>query len=70
MALLAFAGHASAGMPFQTARSLVDLSLEQLSNIVVTSVSRRDERLIQSPARGSTRFGVSGARGVRAPDTV
>lgn len=45
LALLAFAGHASAGMPFQTARSLVDLSLEQLSNIVVTSVSRRDEPL-------------------------
>ena len=44
-ALLAFAGVASASESFQTARSLVDLSLEQLSNIVVTSVSRRDEPL-------------------------
>jgi len=49
-ALLAFAGAASASMSFQTARSLVDLSLEQLSSIVVTSVSRRDEPLSRAAA--------------------
>lgn len=49
-ALLAFAGAASASESFQTARSLVDLSLEQLSNIVVTSVSRREEPLSRAAA--------------------
>jgi iron complex outermembrane receptor protein len=33
-----------------TAADLVDLSLEQLANVVVTSVSRREERLADAPA--------------------
>lgn len=48
--LLAFAGAAAASERFQTARSLIDLSLEQLSNIVVTSVSRREEPLSRAAA--------------------
>jgi iron complex outermembrane receptor protein len=40
-----------AGTPVPSARQdLADLSLEQLSNLVVTSVSRREERLADAPA--------------------
>lgn len=48
-ALLAWsAGAAAAGMTL-AARELADLSLEQLANIVVSSVSRRDEPLVRAP---------------------
>ena len=50
-ALLALsAGFAAAQEPRRGARDLVDLSLEQLADILVTSVSRRAETLSQAPA--------------------
>ncbi|HZQ61661.1 MAG TPA: TonB-dependent receptor plug domain-containing protein, partial [Casimicrobiaceae bacterium] len=42
------AAHAAAALA--SSSQLADLSLEQLANIVVTSVSRREERLAQAPA--------------------
>lgn len=49
-ALLACAWGALGQETRLAARELVDLSLEQLSNIVVHSVSRRDEPLARAPA--------------------
>lgn len=47
--LLTFALSASAAAP-PSAPDLAELSLEQLSNIVVTSASRHEEKLIDAPA--------------------
>jgi iron complex outermembrane receptor protein len=49
-ALLACGAASPAIAEFATARALVDLSLEQLANITVSSVSRRDEPLARAPA--------------------
>ena len=43
-------GCAHGASPFQTAANLLDLSLEQLSNIVVSTVSGRPEPLAHAPA--------------------
>jgi iron complex outermembrane receptor protein len=40
----------AAAQPASAAASLADLSLEQLGNIVVLSVSRREESLAEAPA--------------------
>jgi iron complex outermembrane receptor protein len=42
--------HCHAGAAEQSAASLVDFSLEQLADIVVTSVSRQETRLAEAPA--------------------
>jgi iron complex outermembrane receptor protein len=48
LALIAFA--ADAGTQVQLAANLADMSLEELANLQVTSVSRRAERLADAPA--------------------
>jgi iron complex outermembrane receptor protein len=48
--LLVACGGARAAAPVQTAANLVDLSLEQLANISVSTVSGRDEPLSRAPA--------------------
>src|SRR3970282_2684118 len=47
---LSSAGAAGAQGTALAARDLADLSLEQLANVVVSSVSRRDEPLARAPA--------------------
>ena len=55
LAISALASVAAEGAAMVFARAdLADLSLEQLSNVVVTSVSRREERLADAPRRRST----------------
>src|SRR4051812_3130674 len=49
-ACAAFTAHASAAVVVAARSDLADLTLEQLGNIVVTSVSRREERLAEAPA--------------------
>jgi iron complex outermembrane recepter protein len=49
-ALLACSAASPAIAQLVTSRALVDLSLEQLANITVSSVSRRDEPLARAPA--------------------
>ena len=44
------AGITSPGLAEPPVPDLADLTLEQLGNVVVTSVSRREERLIEAPA--------------------
>jgi len=48
--LLAALASGPAGVPEGRAADLTDLSLEQLANVEVTSVSRRAERLLDAPA--------------------
>ena len=45
-----WAAGAAAQEPTLAARDLADFTLEQLSNVVVTSVSRREETLLRAPA--------------------
>src|SRR3569832_1464590 len=55
-----FSGVQAADLP---AKDLIDLSLEQLSSIVVTSVSREDERL---SAAAASYFVISGKDNLRS----
>ena len=54
------AGITSPGLAEPPVPDLADLTLEQLGNVVVTSVSRREERLIEASARAIVKQSLEG----------